>query len=95
MDQERKNLNPNEIDNQKNGEANSYNNLGVVYEKQGILLLQKKDIINATYQFDLALENFNQALKLFEETKNASGIPMSYDNIGNIYTDKKWHQLQH
>ena len=89
MDQERKNLNPNEIDNQKNGEANSYNNLGVVYEKQGILLLQKKDIINATYQFDLALENFNQALKLFEETKNASGIPMSYDNIGYIYTDKK------
>lgn len=89
LEQERKNLSSNDIDNSKNGEANSYNNLGVVYEKQGNLFILKKDSINAMLQFDAALENFNQALKLFEETKNASGIPMSYDNIGNIYSDKK------
>jgi tetratricopeptide (TPR) repeat protein len=84
---EKKNLKENEINALINAEANSYNNLGVVYEKQGNLLKGKSDSAKKMQIYNEALENLIRALQLFQETKNASGIPMTYDNIGNIYAD--------
>lgn len=88
LKEELKNLSLNEIDATKNAEANSYNNLGVVYEKQGNLLTNKNDSLKKMTAYNMALENMFHAEKLFQETKNASGIPMTYDNLGNIYSDK-------
>jgi serine phosphatase RsbU (regulator of sigma subunit) len=85
---EKKNLKLNEISAIKNAEANSYNNLGVVYEKQGNLLLVSGDSLAAMKVYDKALEDLFRASQLFHETTNASGIPMTFDNLGNIFKDK-------
>jgi serine phosphatase RsbU (regulator of sigma subunit) len=88
LKEEKRNLSPNEISAIKNAEANSYNNLAVVYEKQGNLLIANGDSIAAMNVFDKAVENLFRASQLFHETMNASGIPMTFDNLGNLYTDK-------
>lgn len=88
LKEEKKNLNPNQISAIKNAEANSYNNLGVVYEKQANLLLLNGDSIEAMKVYNKALDDLFRASQLFHETTNASGIPMTFDNLGNIYKDK-------
>ena len=55
----------------KKGIANSYNNIGVVYESQG--------------NYPEALKSYLASLKIQEEIGNKYGISASYNNIGEVY----------
>jgi signal transduction histidine kinase len=61
----------------KVGAADSYNNLGIVYDLKG--------------DFALALENYFNALKIYEEEKDVpiNKLPMVLGNIGIVYKKQK------
>ena len=58
----------------KKGLADVYNNIGVIYKKQG--------------EIEKALEYFFLSLKIYEEIKDKIGMAVSYNNIGAIYDDQ-------
>lgn len=70
--------------------ASAYLNIGAVYESMGY---DEKDPNPAHVQYSKAFENYQKALKLFEESKDSLYIPLCLMNIGNIYgNEKKYSQ---
>ena len=55
----------------KKGMAASYNNIGIIYERQG--------------NYPLALQNHFTSLKIREAINDKNGISVSYNNIGAVY----------
>lgn len=56
------------------GLADSYNNVGLVYENLG--------------NYPEALKNYFSSLKIYEAIGNQKSIAFSYNNIGNVYIDQ-------
>lgn len=70
--------------------ASAYLNIGAVYESMGY---DEKNPNSAHVQYSKAFENYQKALKLFEESKDSLYIPLCLMNIGNIYgNEKKYSQ---
>jgi len=59
----------------KKGMANSYNNIGNVYNNQG--------------DHSEALKNYVSSLKISEAIGNKAGVISSYNNIGIVFTEQK------
>lgn len=59
--------------------ANSHNVMGAVYALTG--------------KFDLALHQYQQAIKLFETVGNQQAITTMYNNIGMVYNNTKQYKL--
>lgn len=75
-----------EIIGDKNGMSNSYTNIGNAYASQGLYVkehFEKRDSF-----LNLAREQYQKALKVFEEMNNKNGMSRCYGNIGIIFRNQ-------
>ena len=68
--------------------GNQYSNLGIVYMQIGGKEKDKKNFSAALYNYNIALDYYNKAAKINEETLDLEGLAANYGNIGTNYKEQ-------
>jgi CHAT domain-containing protein/Tfp pilus assembly protein PilF len=71
----------------KLGEAHTLNGIGVIYRniRQSTLSMDKEQDL---FIFNLSVDNFNNALHIFQRIKNPEGEAAALNNLGEVYINK-------
>ena len=80
------NIRQNEQD--EEGMAEIYNNIGLTYKNLGSYLFKKGDKDQAFAKWDTALLLFQPALKIWESYENKKGVMAIYNGLGDVHRRK-------
>lgn len=72
----------------KQGIVSCYNNIGLLYLKQGAMFSDKEDTAQASQDYSTGLRMFFESLKINEEIDDKHGIAHSFNYIGLVYYNK-------
>lgn len=70
------------------GVALSHNNIGGVYDEIGNKKAEAGNYKEAAFNFDMALKEYQESMKISEKLNDKSNLALCYDNLGNVYSEK-------
>ncbi|OFX46498.1 MAG: hypothetical protein A2046_15510 [Bacteroidetes bacterium GWA2_30_7] len=88
MEYYRKSLKIREEIGDKKGVANSFNNIGTIYDQQASIAKSRQDLIGSDSLIIMVIEYYRKSLKIREEIGDKQGMAVSFNNIGAIYLQK-------
>ncbi|MBR9921880.1 MAG: tetratricopeptide repeat protein [Bacteroidetes bacterium] len=67
------------------GQAEIFNNIGLTHKNRGSFYNKLDDPASAELEWQLALDLFEQALEIWQESDNKQGILQLYNGFGDVY----------